>query len=290
MAVVYPVDEEALLGAVEAQRMGLVTLLLAGPSRRVGDVARRAGLDLDDVQILEAEDAPGAAEAGVDAVRSGRADLLAKGSLHTSTLLSAVFGDGSHRRNGRRASHVFVLAVPGFDRPIFLTDAVVNVAPDLAQKADICRNAVDLAVALGVERPRVAVLSAAEDVNPLVPSTLDAAALSEMATRGQIDRAIVDGPLALDDAISPRAVAAKGIRSPVGGRADVLVVPNLEAGNILYKCLVQMAGANAAGVVVGTAVPVVVVSRADSVETRVASAALGCIWARQGGATGGAPG
>lgn len=281
MAVVYPVDEQALLGAVEAGRSGLVTPLLVGPGQRIGDAARRAGVDVDGIEIVEAGDVSAAAAAGVDAVRSGRADLLMKGSLHTSTLLGAVFDHGSTLRDSRRASHVFVLAVPGFDRPILLTDAVVNVAPDLTEKADICRNAIGLAMALGVERPRVAVLSAAEDVNPLIPSTLDAAALSEMATRGQIDGAIVDGPLALDDAISPGAVAAKGIRSPVGGLADVLVAPNLEAGNILYKCLVQMAGANAAGVVVGTVVPVVVTSRADSVAARVASAALGCIWARR---------
>lgn len=279
MAVVYPVDDVALLGAVEAHRAGIVTLVLTGPHERIERAARRAGIDIGAFPILEAADERDATQAGIDAVRSGRASLLMKGSVHTSTFLREVLHHTSELRERRRASHVFVLSVPGFARPLFLTDAVVNVAPDLATKADICRNAVELAVVLGVAMPKVALLSAAEDVDPMIPSTLDAAALTEMAMRGQIPGAIVDGPLALDDALSPQALEAKGIRSPVGGEADILVAPNLEAGNICYKALVHVAGALAAGVVVGTKVPVIVASRADSVETRVASAALGCVWA-----------
>lgn len=279
MAVVYPVDDLALRGAVEARRAGIVTLVLTGPRAQIQRAARRAGIDIEGCAVLDAKDEQQATRAGVEAVRQGRAALLMKGSVHTSTFLSEVLHHTSHLRGRGRASHVFVLSVPGIDRLLFVTDAVLNVAPDLATKADICRNAVELAVALGVATPKVAVLSAAEDVDPLVPSTLDAAALTEMATRGQIPGATVDGPLALDDAISPRALEAKHIRSPLRGEADILVAPTLEAANICYKALVHVAGALAAGIVVGTKVPVIVAGRADSVETRVASAALGCLWA-----------
>ena len=283
VAVIYPVDRPALLGAVDAYRAGIVRPLLVGPVRQMADAARAAGVDIDGFTVVEAPDEASAAAAGVDAVRGGRADLLIKGSLHTSTFLHAVVERGSGLRGPRRASHVFVFDVPAYDRPLMVTDAVVNVAPGLAEKTDICRNAVDLAHVLGIERPKVAVLSAIEVVDPAVPSTLEAAALAKMADRGEIEGAVVDGPLALDDAISAAAVATKHITSAVGGAADILLVPNLEAGNILYKSLTYLARADAAGIVVGARVPLVLTSRAGTVRSRVGSAALAAIWSARPG-------
>lgn len=277
--VVYPNDRIALQGALDAREVGLLSPVLVGPAERMRAIARQSNLD-DDLPIIEAADEASAARAAVDAVLSGQADLLIKGSLHTSAFLHAVLRRDAGLRSSRRASHVFVFNVPAYERPLLVTDAVVNVAPDLADKADICRNAVDLAHTLGIEEPKVAVLSALEIVDPAIPSTLDAAALSKMAEREEISGAIVDGPLALDDAISPEAVAIKHFTSRVGGQADVLVVPNLEAGNILYKSFVYMAGAEVAGIVLGTKVPLVLTSRADTVRSRVASAALAALWSR----------
>ena len=281
--MIYPVDRPALLGAVDAYRAGIVRPLLVGPVRQMADAASAAGVDIDGFTVVEAPDEASAAAAGVEAVRGGRADLLMKGSLHTSTFLHAVVERGSGLRGPRRASHVFVFDVPAYDRPLMVTDAVVNVAPGLAEKTDICRNAVDLAHVLGIERPKVAVLSAIEVVDPAVPSTLEAAALAKMADRGEIEGAVVDGPLALDDAISAAAVATKHITSAVGGAADILLVPNLEAGNILYKSLTYLARADAAGIVVGARVPLVLTSRAGTVRSRVGSAALAAIWSARPG-------
>jgi phosphate acetyltransferase len=280
-AVVYPVDESALRGALDARRAGIVAPVLVGPARRMADVARRAGMDIDGVPTVDAADEETAAAAGVHAVRAGAAELLMKGSLHTSAFLHAVFERGSGLRGPHRASHVFVMDVPAYGKPLFVTDAVVNRAPGLAHKADICRNAIDLARVLGVRRPKVAVLSAVEVADPVLPSTLDAVALREMASRGEIAGALLDGPLALDDAISPGAATIKHITSAVAGDADILVVPDLEAGNILYKSLVCLGRAETAGIVLGTRVPLIVTSRADTVRTRVASAALACTWARR---------
>jgi phosphate acetyltransferase len=281
-AVVYPIDAQSLLGAIDAWRAGIVSPLLVGPSRRMAEVAARNGLDIEGVPVVEAADEASAARSAVEAVHSGRADALMKGSLHTSALMHAVLDRSAELRGPRRASHVFAFDVPAFERPLLVTDAVVNVAPGLAQKADICRNAIDLAHVLGIEAPKVAVLSAIEVVDPAIPSTLDAAALAKMAERGEIVGGTVDGPLALDDAISPEALATKHISSSIGGNADVLVVPNLESGNILYKSLVYMGMAAAAGIVLGTRVPLILTSRADTVRNRVASAALAAIWSSRG--------
>jgi phosphotransacetylase len=245
-------------------------------------VASRAGLDISAFPLIDAADETSAAGAAVTSVRSGQANLLMKGSLHTSAFMHAVLDGGSGLRGTRRVSHVFVFDVPAYDKPLFVTDAVVNVAPTLTDKADICRNAIELAQVLGVDRPKVAILSAVEVVDPAIPSTVDAAALSKMADRDQITGALVDGPLALDNAISHAAATSKHIVSAVSGDADILVVPNLEAGNILYKDLTYMAGADAAGIVIGTSVPLILTSRADSVRTRIASAAVACLWSRLG--------
>jgi phosphotransacetylase len=284
VAVVYPVDPPALLGALDASRAGIVRPVLVGPARQMAAAAEAAGVDISGFPVVEAPDEASAAAEGVAAVREEQADLLMKGSLHTSTFLHAVVERGSGLRGPRRASHVFVFDVPAYDRPLLVTDAVVNVAPGLSEKADICRNAVDLAHVLGIERPKVAVLSAIEVVDPAIPSTLEAAAVAKMADRGEIEGALVDGPLALDDAISPAAVATKHITSAIGGEADILLVPNLEAGNILYKSLTHLARADVAGIVVGTRVPLVLTSRADTVHSRVGSAALATIWSARPGA------
>ncbi|MHB1554513.1 MAG: bifunctional enoyl-CoA hydratase/phosphate acetyltransferase [Acidimicrobiales bacterium] len=284
VAVVYPVDPPALLGALDASRAGIVRPVLVGPARQMAATAEAAGVDISGFTVVEAPDEASAAAEGVAAVRDGQADLLMKGSLHTSTFLHAVVERGSGLRGPRRASHVFVFDVPAYDRPLLVTDAVVNVAPGLSEKADICRNAVDLAHVLGIERPKVAVLSAIEVVDPAIPSTSEAAAVAKMADRGEIEGALVDGPLALDDAISPDAVATKHITSAIGGEADILLVPNLEAGNILYKSLTHLARADVAGIVLGTRVPLVLTSRADTVHSRVGSAALATLWSARPGA------
>lgn len=276
--VVFPVDAAALAGALQAHRAGVVRAHLIGPRARIHEVAAEAQLSLYDLDVTDVPDEPSALAAAAEAVRAGRVDLLVKGSGHSGPLLHAVLACTPEPRPQRRASHIFVVAVPGLSRLLFVTDAVVNTTPGLPDKADIVRNAVDLARLLGVERPNVAVLGAVEEVEDCMPATIHAAALAQMGRRGQLGPATVDGPLALDDALDPHALALKGIASPLAGKADVLVVPTIEAGNVLYKGLVVLAGAVAAGVVVQTPVPVVLASRSDSVETRLASAALGSIW------------
>lgn len=282
-AVVYPVDDLSLAAAAEAAERGIIEPILVGPVEIMHEAAEAAGLDLSRFRLVDTPDEATAAAAAVGLARDGRVAMLMKGDLHTAALLGAVMERVSGLRGTRRISHVFVFDVPTYPKPLLVTDAVVNIAPNLAHKADICRNVIDVAHAIGIEEPKVAILSAVEIVDPAIPSTLDAAALCKMADRGQIVGAVLDGPLAMDNAISVRATRNKHIASPVSGHADVLIVPNLEAGNILYKNLTYLAEADAAGVVVGARVPIILASRADSVRTRIASAALASILCHAGG-------
>ena len=284
-AVVHPCDAASLQGVLDAARLGLIAPILVGPRQRIRDVADEAALDLDDLPIVDAPYSQAAAELAVQEVREGRAEALMKGSLHTDELMGAVVKRESGLRTGRRVSHCFVMSVPGHQDALIITDAAVNIAPSLEEKMDILQNAIDLAHALQVKEVRVAVLSAMETVNPKVPSTIEAAALCKMVDRHQITGAIVDGPLALDNAIDPEAARIKKIDSPVAGRANVLMVPDLEAGNMLAKSLSFLAGADAAGIVLGARVPVILTSRADSQITRMASCAVAALLAlarRQG--------
>ncbi|AOK59165.1 phosphate acetyltransferase [Burkholderia ubonensis] len=273
-AVAHPCDTSALSAAVEAARLGLIAPILVGPSARIVSVAEEGGLDISSLPLVDAPHSHAAADAAVRLVREGRAQALMKGSLHTDELMGAVVARETGLRTERRVSHCFVMDVPGHDDPLIITDAAVNIAPTLEEKADIVRNAIDLAHALRFPVARVAILSAMETVNPKVPSTLDAAALCKMADRQQIVGGVLDGPLALDNAINIDAAELKHIDSPVAGRANVLVVPDLEAGNTLAKSLSFLAGADAAGIVLGARVPVILTSRADSVITRLASCAV----------------
>jgi phosphate acetyltransferase len=273
-AVAHPCDEVALESAVEAARLKLITPILVGPEARIRDVAARARLDISNCALVDAAHSHDSAEKAVAKVRSGRAEALMKGSLHTDELLAAVVSREGGLRTARRISQCFIMDVPGRANPLIITDAAVNIAPTLADKVDIVQNAIDLAHALGLPDVRVAILSATETVNPKVPSTVEAAALCKMAERGQITGALLDGPLALDNAISPEAATIKKIASPVAGRANVLVAPDLEAGNMLAKSLTFLAGADAAGIVLGARVPIVLTSRADALLTRLASCAV----------------
>ncbi len=279
-AVAHPCDETSLGAALEAGQMGLFVPILVGPARRIHDLAQQHGFSLEGVEIIDAPHSHASAELAVEQVQSGRATLMMKGSLHTDELLHAILSHQGGLRTGRKLSHVFIMDVPNHDDLLFITDAAINILPDLETKADIIRNAIDLHHALGMGVPRVAILSAVEQITAKIPSTLDAAALCKMADRGQIQGGVLDGPLALDNAISPEAAAMKGIVSPVAGHAQVLVVPDLEAGNMLAKNLSFLAGASAAGVVMGAKVPVILTSRADSSETRLASCAVGVLVAR----------
>jgi phosphate acetyltransferase len=272
--VVHPCDEVSLRGAVEAARLKLIVPLLVGPSARIREVASKSNLDIDGFEIADSAHSHDSAAKAVEQVRSGRAQVLMKGSLHTDELMGAVVAREAGLRTSRRISHCFIMDVPGHDNALVITDAAVNIAPSLADKVDIVQNAIDLAHALGVSDVRVAVLSAMETVNPNVASTLEAAALCKMADRGQITGAVLDGPLALDNAISIEAAAIKKIASPVAGRANVLVVPDLEAGNMLAKSLSYLAGADGAGIVLGARVPIILTSRADELLTRLASCAV----------------
>jgi len=274
MAVVHPCNDVSLESAVEAARLKLVRPILVGPAARIRDVAAGAKLDIADFEIVDAAHSHDSAVKAVELVRGGRAEALMKGSLHTDELLAAVVARDTGLRTARRISQCFIFDVPGHDQALIITDAAVNIAPDLEVKADIVRNAIDLAHAMGVQDVRVAILSAMETVNPHVPSTIEAAALCKMADRGQITGALIDGPLALDNAISPEAARVKQIVSPVAGRANVLVAPDLEAGNMLAKSLTFLAGADAAGIVLGARVPIVLTSRADDLLTRLASCAV----------------
>ncbi|PLC54165.1 phosphate acetyltransferase [Pollutimonas nitritireducens] len=278
-AVAHPCDKTSLAAALEAGRLGIFTPVLTGPERRIQKLAQEFDLDLDNVQIIDTPHSHASADEAVAQVQAGRANLLMKGSLHTDELMSAILNHSGGLRTERRISHVFIMDVPSYPGLLFITDAAINIFPDLETKADIIRNVIDLHVGLGLGAPRVAILSAVEQVSGKIPSTLDAAALCKMAERGQIEGGILDGPLAMDNAISPVAARMKGIKSEVAGRAQVLVVPDLEAGNMLAKNLTFLAGAYAAGIVLGARVPVILTSRADSTETRLASCAVAALYA-----------
>ena len=273
-AVVHPCEEGALRGAIEAGERRLITPILVGPTAKITEIAKQHRIDLGQVQIIEAPHSHAAAARAVELVREGRAELLMKGSLHTDELLAAVVARDTGLRTSRRISHVFIMDVPTYHKVLMVTDAAINIAPSLEDKVDICQNAIDLAVALGLDRPKVAILAAVETVTSKMPATIDAAALCKMAERGQITNAVLDGPLALDNAISKEAAQTKGIRSEVAGDPDILIVPDLEAGNILAKLLSFLANADSAGLVLGARVPIILTSRADSVRARIASCAV----------------
>lgn len=287
MGVVHPCDAPSLEGALAARDRGLIIPVLIGPRRKIEAVALAAGLPLANVDIVDVPHSHAAAEKAVSLARHCKLHALMKGSLHTDELMGDVVSKEHGLRTERRMSHVFVLDVKNYHKPLLVTDAAINIAPTLDEKRDIVRNAIDLAHALGVARPKVALLAAVENVESKLPSTIDAAALCKMADRGQIAGALLDGPLAFDNAISPQAAAAKGIESEVAGDADILVAPDLDAGNILAKQLVFLAGAETAGIALGARVPIVLTSRADDVRARTASSALAQIFAHwRGGATG----
>ena len=279
-AVAHPCDESALRGAVEAGQMGLLKPILVGPKARIEAIAAQASIDLSGCELIDAPHSHGSAEIAVRLAREAKVEMLMKGSLHTDELMAAVVKRETGLRTGRRISHCFIMDVPAIDRVVVITDAAVNIFPTLVDKVHIVQNAIDLLRALGRESPKVAILSAMETVNPQVPSTIEAAALCKMAERGQITGGILDGPLALDNAIDLGAARIKNIVSPVAGQADILVVPDLEAGNMLAKSLSFMAGADAAGIVLGARVPIILTSRADSVETRLASCAVAALVAK----------
>jgi phosphate acetyltransferase len=279
-AVAHPCDEVSLKGAVDAARLHLIDPILVGPVARIKEVAGRYGIDIGGLRLVDALHSHDSALKAVELVRNGEAAALMKGSLHTDELMGAVVAREGGIRTSRRISHCFIMDVPGHPDPLIITDAAVNIAPTLEEKIDIVQNAIDLATALKLPQVRVAVLSAMETVNPKVPSSLEAAALSKMAERGQITGAAVDGPLALDNAISEEAAATKQIVSPVAGRANVLLVPDLEAGNMLAKALTFLAGADSAGVVLGARVPIILTSRADSLTARLASCAVAALIAK----------
>jgi phosphate acetyltransferase len=273
-AVAHPCDRDSLLGALEAARRRLIVPILVGPPARIRAVADANGADISGFRIVPTEHSHASAAAAATLARTGEVEMLMKGSLHTDEILGQIVSAQSGLRTERRVSHVFVMDVPAYDRVLLVTDAAINIDPTLAEKADIVRNAIDLAHVLGIAMPKVAILSAVETVNPNIRSTLEAAALCKMADRGQITGGILDGPLAFDNAISEHAARTKGIKSTVAGRADVLMVPNIEAGNMLAKQLQYFAGADSAGVVLGARVPVVLTSRADNVRMRIGSAAV----------------
>lgn len=276
-AVVHPCDPIALESALEAAKAGLIDPVLVGPAAKIRAAAGLAGCDISALPLIDAAHSHEAAALAVAQVREGRVQALMKGSLHTDELMGAVVSRETGIRTARRVSHCFVMDIPGHEIPLIITDAAVNIAPTLEEKVDIVQNAIELAHALRFEEVRVAILSAMETVNPKVPSTIEAAALCKMADRGQITGALLDGPLALDNAIDPEAARVKGIRSTVAGRANVLVVPDLETGNVLAKSLSFLAGADAAGIVLGAKVPIILTSRADSLLTRLASCAVACL-------------
>jgi phosphate acetyltransferase len=274
MAVVHPCDALSMAGAMAATRRGLIRPILVGPQARIRAAAAQADADLAGIEIIDTPHSHASADRAVALVREGRAEALMKGSLHTDELMAAVVARDTGLRTERRISHCFVMELPGRSQALILTDAAINIAPTLAEKADIVQNAIDLAYALGIAEPRVAILSAMETVSPKLPSTIEAAALCKMAERGQIQGGLLDGPLALDNAIDPEAAAVKKIVSPVAGRANILVVPDLEAGNMLAKSLSFLAGADAAGIVLGARVPIVLTSRADSEISRLVSCGI----------------
>jgi phosphate acetyltransferase len=278
-AVAHPCDETSLRGAFEAADAGMIVPILVGPKDRISSLAQHLSIDLRGIELVDAPHSEAAAEKAVELVRTGRAELLMKGSLHSDELLAAVTKRETGLRTGLRISHVFVIDVPTHPNTLFITDAAVNISPDLQAKRDIVQNAIDLYTGLGLGTPKVAILSAVETVNPSIPSTIDAAALCKMADRGQITGGELDGPLAFDNAVSPEAARIKGIKSPVAGQAQILVVPDLEAGNMLAKNLTFLSNADAAGIVLGARVPIILTSRADKVRTRMASCAVAMLLA-----------
>jgi phosphate acetyltransferase len=274
VAVCWPCSTVSLAGAMEAARAGIIYSLLVGPQRELNAIAASLGLDLGSYEIIHANSEENAAAKAVELCRSGRATALIKGSLHTDLLMHAALQKDTGLRTPRRFSHVFVLDAPLYERTLFITDAAINIYPTLEDKVDIVQNAIDLAHVLGVVEARVAILSAIETVSPKILSTIDAAALCKMADRGQITGAILDGPLAFDTAVNAEAARVKNLRSPVAGEADILLVPDLESGNMLAKQLEYLGGARLAGIVLGAKVPIILTSRADSSESRVASCAI----------------
>jgi phosphate acetyltransferase len=278
--VVHPCDETSLTGACEAAEIGIIKPILVGPAGRIKATAARYNLDISKFEIVDAPHSDAAAAKGVELVHEAKGELLMKGSLHTDELMRAVTASAGGLRTNRRISHVFVMDVPNHAETLFITDAAINIFPDLDAKRDIVQNAIDLFVQIGLgSHPRVALLSAVETVTTKIPSTIEAAALCKMADRGQITGGVLDGPLAFDNAIDPEAAAIKGIKSPVAGRAQILVVPDLEAGNMLAKNLTFLSKADAAGIVLGARVPIVLTSRADSVRARMASCAIAVLHA-----------
>jgi len=273
-AVAHPCEASALAGAVQAAAEGFIVPIYVGPRERITKVAKDAGIELGSAEIIDAKHSHDSAAQAVALVRAGRAELLMKGSLHTDELLAAVVARDTGLRTGRRISHVFLMDVPTYHKVLIVTDAAINITPTLEDKVDICQNAVDLAISLGLKQPKVAILAAVETVTSKMPATLDAAALCKMADRGQIKGALLDGPLAFDNAISREAARTKGITSEVAGDPDILLVPDLEAGNILAKLLSFLARSDSAGLVLGARVPIVLTSRADSVRARIASCAV----------------
>jgi len=277
--VVHPCDESSLRGPVQAAELGIIKPILVGPAAKIKEVAGEHGIKINDFQVVDAPHSEAAAERAVELVHEGKGELLMKGSLHTDELMRAVTSSKTGLRTARRISHVFIMDVPTYPETLFITDAAINIFPDLDAKRDIIQNVVDLFTQVGLGTPRVAILSAVETVTSKIPSTIDAAALCKMADRGQITDAIIDGPLAFDNAISPEAAKIKGIQSPVAGKAQILVVPDLEAGNMLAKNLIFLSKADSAGLVLGARVPVVLTSRADSVRSRMASCAAAVLYA-----------
>jgi len=277
--VVHPCDETSLRGPVEAAEAGIISPIFVGPASKIAAVAREHNLNIGKYELVDVSHSEEAAAKGVELIRAGKGELLMKGSLHTDELMRAITSSSTGLRTARRISHVFIMDVPNHPDTLIVTDAAINIAPDLDVKRDIVQNAIDLFVQIAVGAPRVAILSAVETVTSKIPSTIEAAALCKMADRGQITGGVLDGPLAFDNAIDPEAARIKGIKSPVAGHAQILVVPNLEAGNMLAKNLIFLSKADAAGLVLGARVPVILTSRADSVRTRMASCAIASLFA-----------
>jgi phosphate acetyltransferase len=278
-AVAHPCDETSLRGAVEAAEAKIIKPVLVGPEARIRALAASLNLDISKFELVATPYSHASAAKAVEIVRKGEADALMKGSLHTDELMAEVVNKDTGIRTARRISHVFIMDVPTYPKPLFITDAAVNIFPTLEDKVDIVQNAIDLAHALHIAQPKVAILSAVETITSKIPSTIDAAALCKMADRGQITGAVLDGPLALDNAINREAASIKQISSPVAGDADILLVPDLEAGNMLAKELSFLANADAAGIVLGARVPIILTSRADNVRTRMASCAVAALYA-----------
>ncbi len=278
-AVVHPCDAQSLNAAVEAEAAGLITPVLVGPEKKIRAVAAAAGLDIGKYRLVPTPHSHAAAAEAVALVRRGEAEILMKGSLHTDELMHEVMRDDTGLRTGRRISHVYLFDIPVYPRPLLITDAAINISPTLSDKRDICQNAIDLARVMGIENPKVAILSAVETVSDKLPSTLDAAALCKMADRGQITGGLLDGPLAFDNAVSLEAARTKGIVSAVAGQADILLVPDLESGNMLAKQLTFFGGADGAGIVLGARLPIILTSRADPLRTRIASCAIALLMA-----------